>query len=242
MGWFPVGLSAMLTLLAALHYTDVFGEAYAVGYKYLVLPLAIGCCLPLLTRVILPLYYQLGISSIYEYLERRYDVRVRCSGSAMCVLWRVLWLASILCATGKILGMATGLSIDVGWVLVVLGMASTLFHGSRRYEGRDLGWSVAGGRRGGRTRPDHRQCLDATRRWPVPRGGDRTCDGTCGNCRCVVECDRTVDGVGNLPVFLPDGVVAEHRGPGHCPTLLDGQESRGSPASRASGVAWGRRS
>ncbi|MHB8969834.1 MAG: sodium:solute symporter family transporter [Pirellulaceae bacterium] len=126
MGWFPTGLSAMLTLLAAWPYTDVFGEAYAVGYKYLLLPLAIGCCLPLLTRVILPLYYRLGISSIYEYLERRYDVRVRCAGSAVCVFWRVWWLAGILCATGRILGVATGLSIEVGWVLVALGLASTL--------------------------------------------------------------------------------------------------------------------
>ena len=90
------------------------GEAYFVGYQYLVVPLVILCCLPLLTRVVLPLYYQLGISSIYEYLERRYDVRVRVAGSAMCVLWRVLWLASMLCATGQVLGVATGLRSTSG--------------------------------------------------------------------------------------------------------------------------------
>ena len=126
MGWFPTGLSAMLTLLAAVHCTDVVGEAYFVGYKYLVVPLVILGCLPLLTRVVLPLYYRLGLSSIYEYLERRYDPRVRVAGSAMCVLGRALWLASMLCATGQVLGAATGLRIDVRWVLVIVGTASTL--------------------------------------------------------------------------------------------------------------------
>ncbi|MHB0956971.1 MAG: sodium:solute symporter family transporter [Pirellulaceae bacterium] len=134
MDWFPTGLSAMLTLLAALQYTDAFGQAYVVGYKYLVLPLAVLCCLPVLTRVVLPLHYRLGVSSIYEYLERRFDVRVRLAGSALCVLWRVLWLMSMLLASGQILGVATGLSTDLWWVLGILGMASTLsaFFGGMR--------------------------------------------------------------------------------------------------------------
>lgn len=126
MGWFPIGLSAMLTLLAVVHCTDVVGAAYFVGYKYLVLPLVVLGCLPLLTRVVLPLYYRLGLSSIYEYLERRYDPRVRVAGSAICVLGRVLWLAGMLCATGQLLGAATGLQIEVRWVLVLVGTASTL--------------------------------------------------------------------------------------------------------------------
>ena len=46
MAWFPVGLSVMATLISALSYSGIPGESYFVGYKFLVMPLAIWCTLP----------------------------------------------------------------------------------------------------------------------------------------------------------------------------------------------------
>ena len=42
MGWFPVGLSIMATLLSALSYSGIPGEAYYVGYKFLFMPCRSG--------------------------------------------------------------------------------------------------------------------------------------------------------------------------------------------------------
>ena len=81
MGWFPIGLSIMATLLSALSYTGVPGEAYYAGLRFLLLPFAVWLTLPLLLWLVLPLYHNLRLFSVYEYLELRYDAPTRFAGS-----------------------------------------------------------------------------------------------------------------------------------------------------------------
>ncbi len=127
MGWFPVGLSIMATLLSALSYTGIPGEAYYVGYKILLMPLAVWLTLPILSLVILPLYHRLGIYSIYEYLEMRYDAATRFASSILFVFWRLLWMGGVLYAPCKVLIVAAGLQIETWWLLLILGTVSTLY-------------------------------------------------------------------------------------------------------------------
>ncbi len=125
MGWFPVGLSIMATLLSALSYSGIPGEGYYVGLKFLAMPLAIWLTLPIIGGVILPLYHRLGIYSIYEYLEMRYDRTTGFVSSLIFVLWRLLWLGGVLYAPCKLLIIAAGIPIPTWWLLVVLGLVST---------------------------------------------------------------------------------------------------------------------
>jgi Na+/proline symporter len=127
MSWFPIGLSIMATLLSALSYSGIPGEAYYVGYKFLVMPLAVWLVLPLLSSVVLPLYHRLKIFSIYEYLELRFDVSTRFVSSLLFVVWRLLWMGGVLYAPCKILMVAAGLQFDTWWLLVVLGLISTFY-------------------------------------------------------------------------------------------------------------------
>ena len=124
---FPIGLSLMATCVSVWSYTGVPGEAYFAGCQLLIIPLAVWCCLPLLTHTVLPLYYRLGICSVYEYLELRYDVRTRLASSALFVLWRLLWLGVVLYVPCKVLIVGAGLQIDTCWLLVVLGIVTTLY-------------------------------------------------------------------------------------------------------------------
>ncbi len=127
MGWFPVGLSIMATLLSALSYSGVPGEAYYVGYKFLLMPVAVWLTLPLLVYVVLPLFHRLNIYSIYEYIEMRFDVTTRFVSSALFVVWRLLWLGGVLYAPCKVLIVAAGLQIDTWWLLLILGLVSTCY-------------------------------------------------------------------------------------------------------------------
>lgn len=127
MSWFPIGLSIMATLLSALSYSGIPGEGYYVGYKFLVMPLAVWLALPLLAHVVLPLYHRLGIYSIYEYLEMRFDVQTRFASSLLFVLWRLLWMGGVLYAPCKVLVVAAGLKMDTGWLLLTLGLVCTLY-------------------------------------------------------------------------------------------------------------------
>ena len=46
MGWFPIGISVMATLLSALSYSGVPGESYYVGFHYFLLPAMVWLCIP----------------------------------------------------------------------------------------------------------------------------------------------------------------------------------------------------
>ena len=127
MGWFPIGLSIMATLLSALSYSGIPGEAYYVGYKFLLMPVAVWCALPIMSYVVLPLFHRLGIYSIYEYLELRFDATTRFVSSIVFVVWRLLWLGGVLYAPVKVLIVAAGLRIDTWWLLLILGIVSTLY-------------------------------------------------------------------------------------------------------------------
>ena len=127
MGWFPIGLSVMATLVSALSYTGIPGEAYYVGTRWLLLPLAVWLTVPVMMWVVLPLYHRLGMYSVYEYLEMRFDSTVRMVGSAAFVGWRLLWLGGVLYAPCKVLEVAAGIDVPLWMLLVVLGLVATAY-------------------------------------------------------------------------------------------------------------------
>lgn len=127
MGWFPVGLSIMATLLSALSYSGVPGEAYHEGLKHLLMPAVVWLTVPLISWFILPLYQRLDIYSVYEYLEWRFDGPTRIVSSLVFVVWRLLWLGGVLYAPCKVLIVAAGLQINEPLLLIVLGLISTLY-------------------------------------------------------------------------------------------------------------------
>jgi SSS family transporter len=127
MGWFPVGLSIMATLLSALSYTGIPGAAYHWGLKLLASSLCVWLTVPVLLGCVLPLYHRLGIYSVYEYLEMRFDTAVRFVSSVVFILWRLLWLGGVLYAPCKVLVVAAGLDMPVWLLIIILGAASTAY-------------------------------------------------------------------------------------------------------------------
>ncbi len=125
MSWFPVGLSIMATLISALSYTGVPSEAYRVGLVLLLWPAALWLTLPVVYWIVLPIYSNLRMFSIYEYLELRYDRLTRTVGTLMFILWRLLWLGGVLYAPCKVLVIAAGVDVSVPVLLVLLGIIST---------------------------------------------------------------------------------------------------------------------
>ena len=113
MHWFPIGLSIMVTAFSAINYTAFSGEVFSHGlYVALSLPVFIFVAFPVI-RVVMPFYHRLGVRSAYEYLEKRFDVRVRSLASGLFILWRVLWMATALYVPSKVLALLTGVNVPV---------------------------------------------------------------------------------------------------------------------------------
>lgn len=127
MGWFPVGLSVMATLLSALSYTGIPGEAYHVGWKFLLHGAALWLTVPVMFMLVMPLYYRLRLTSVYEYLEFRFSLAVRLVSSAAFVVWRLLWMGGVLYAPCKVLALATGMESQLTLLVILLGGVATVY-------------------------------------------------------------------------------------------------------------------
>lgn len=125
--WMPLGLSLISTLLSALSYTGFPGQAYSVGLAVLMMPVAVWLTLPIIAGVVLPIFRGLSLSSVYEYLEYRFDSRVRVMASGLFIAWRLLWLGGVIFAPCKILIIATGWNIPDWPLLITLGVVTTLY-------------------------------------------------------------------------------------------------------------------
>jgi len=125
--WWPLAVSLAVAGLAALFYCSAPSEAYYVGMKLLLVPLLIWASAPIVFWCIIPLYYELDLDSVYEYLELRYDPTTRAVAGGTYVCWQLLWLGAILALPCKALHIGTGLDISTLLLLVGVGTVVTVY-------------------------------------------------------------------------------------------------------------------
>ena len=113
MGWIPIGLSVMVTSFSAINFVALPEEVFSHGlYVVVSFPVFFLAAWPI-SRIWMPFFHGMRLTSVYEYFERRFDRRVRhlCSGLFLC--WRFFWMATMLYASGKIFGVFTGWNLFV---------------------------------------------------------------------------------------------------------------------------------
>ncbi|MBK9167804.1 MAG: sodium/solute symporter [Bryobacterales bacterium] len=125
MHWFLVGGSIMATLLSTITFLSVPGEMIRYGLAYFVGTLAFPFIIPFLNRMLIPVLMRLPITSVYEYLERRFDRRTRKLVAAIFIVRTVLW-------SGLILYTASFAVVEMaGWPLLptiaALGVLTTIY-------------------------------------------------------------------------------------------------------------------
>jgi SSS family transporter len=125
--WFPIGMSLMATLISAMSYTGLPGQAFDSGLVVLMHPVSVWIALPIIVGVVVPIYRGLALDSVYEYLELRFDARVRLLASLLFVAWRLLWLGGVIFAPCKLLILAAGWSIPDWPLLLLLGFVTTIY-------------------------------------------------------------------------------------------------------------------
>lgn len=125
MGWWPIGLSVMVTVFSAINYVALPNEVFGHGlYVVAAFPVFFLAAWPV-TRVWMPFFHNMQLTSVYEYFERRFDRRVRCLASGVFILWRLFWMATALYASGTILAALAGLPPVA--VMLVGGLAATIY-------------------------------------------------------------------------------------------------------------------
>ncbi len=127
LGWFPLGLSLMATLISALSFTGVPAKSYEFGLRTLWMPLAVWMCVPILFYVAIPIFRGLKMTSIYEYLELRFDSRTRMAATILFAAWRLLWLGGVLYAPCMAFSAAVGWQGSTPMLVIILGVVTTAY-------------------------------------------------------------------------------------------------------------------
>jgi SSS family transporter len=126
-GWLTVGLSLMAALNSGLDYLMQPSSTIRYGLILLVGPLSWLFLYPWVSRVTLPFYRRLNFYTAYEFLEGRFDVRVRTLAAAIFIVWRLGWMATALYVPCLAINAVFGGVADLSTLIVFLGVLVTLY-------------------------------------------------------------------------------------------------------------------
>jgi len=127
MGWLPVGLSLMATLTSGIGFIGAPAGSVKYGIITLWALLAIPLSFPMVVWVFMPFYHRLKLYTAYEYLERRFDVRVRTLTSGIFIIWRVTWMAAAIYTPSWVLHTVTDETLPLIPSIIVLGLLATAY-------------------------------------------------------------------------------------------------------------------
>jgi Na+/proline symporter len=125
LGALPLGLSLTATLAGAA-IVSLPGIAYEQGLKCWLIPLSFWLVAPIVVFLVIPIYRGLGLVSICEYLEYRFDSRLRRLGSLLIMAWRLMWLGILMSEVSRMIILATGWLVPAWTIIVLLGIVATL--------------------------------------------------------------------------------------------------------------------
>ncbi len=116
--WPTIGLSIMATQASAITFISTPGQGFESGMAFVQFYLGLPLAMIVISAVFVPAFYRLEVRTAYEYLEHRFDVRVRYLGGALFLLGRGLAAGITIYAPSIIL------SQILGWPLqpMILGI------------------------------------------------------------------------------------------------------------------------
>ncbi len=123
--WWAVGLSVMATQLSAITLVGTTGQAYTDGMRFIQFYYGLPFAMIILCVTVVPFFHRANVFTAYEYLEKRFDVKVRTLTSFFFLISRGLGVGTIISAPSIVL------SIVFGWNLIftifAIGMSTTIY-------------------------------------------------------------------------------------------------------------------
>jgi len=115
--WWAVGLSVMATQMSAVTLVGTTGQAYLTGLRFIQFYFGLPLAMIILSVTVVPFFTRAKVYTAYEYLERRFDVRVRSLAAFLFLLGRAFSLGVTLAAPAVVM------SAILGWTLPVTVLA-----------------------------------------------------------------------------------------------------------------------
>ncbi len=123
--WYVAGMSIFATMLSSITFIAIPTQAYLQDWRYFVMAFFIIGMAPVAIYYYLPFFCRLGITSAYEYLEKRFNLGVRLFGSAAFIVFMVCRVAVVTLLPAIALNAVTGVSIDA--CILICGILTMIY-------------------------------------------------------------------------------------------------------------------
>ena len=123
--WWAAGLSIFGTGLSAITYMAIPAKAYDTDWVFILSSFAPILFIPVVVAFYIPFYRRLGVTTAYEYLERRFNLAARLFASIFFILFQFGRMAIVLYLPAVALSTVTGLNVYA--CIVIMGVLATVY-------------------------------------------------------------------------------------------------------------------
>ena len=116
--WATIGLSIMATQASAITFLSTPGQAYESGMGFIQFYFGLPLAMIIISIFFLPVYYRLKVYTAYQYLEERFDVRVRSFTAFLFLVSRGLAAGITIYAPSIILSTILGWNLQLTCLLI----------------------------------------------------------------------------------------------------------------------------
>lgn len=130
--WWLIGLSIIATQTSAITFLSTPGQAYVDGMRFVQFYFGLPLAAVVLSVTLIPLYHRLKVSTAYELLEARFDLKTRLLAAILFLIQRGLAVGLTIFAPALVLSVLLGWSLHVNILIVgTLVMIYTVTGGTK---------------------------------------------------------------------------------------------------------------
>ena len=130
--WATIGLSIMATQASAITFLSTPGQAYESGMGFVQFYFGLPIAMIIISIFILPIYYKLNVFTAYQYLEQRFNAKVRSFTAFLFLVSRGLAAGITIYAPSIILSTILGWNLQLTCLVIGgLVIVYTVSGGSR---------------------------------------------------------------------------------------------------------------
>lgn len=125
MNWWTIGLSVIATQASAVTFLSTPGKAFEDGLGFVQFYFGQPLAMIIVSITFVPIFYRLKVYTAYEYLEDRFDVRMRTLGALLFLIQRALAAGITIFAPAIVLSSVLGWSLSA--TTLVIGITVILY-------------------------------------------------------------------------------------------------------------------
>ena len=128
--WWAAGISIFGTLLSAITFMAIPAKVYDTDWAYFLYSLTVILLIPLIACMFIPFFNRLNITSVYEYLEKRFNLLTRMLGSISFIIFQIGRIAVVLLLPSIAISIVTGIEVMICiFAIGVISITYTLMGG-----------------------------------------------------------------------------------------------------------------